>query len=421
MSEIQSAEEVETSPSRFVRLLFLSAVLGVVIALSFEAFETASHDLRDLIWHDWGSTGNQDVKTLLIATVGGLLMGVVISVIPGRGGPHPGEEHDLIPHEPPSLSTAMGVLVVGFIALVVGASLGPEGALIPGAVAVSMFGARLAQLQDGYGQIVSGAGLGALLAAMFGNPLAGAIPLLEFAPVSGVRLTILILPALVSSSTAALTLQALGAEAAGALPIGFSGSLSGDILWAILVGVVAGYLGLSVDRVVAFMRRFTRRIDAKSVILTTTLGGFVLGLIYLVGPSSIRFTGIPELAFLVEDAETAWTAASATVLKVVATAWCLAAGYRGGRIFPLAFVGGAAGLLIHFLVPSSPIWVLVACGLAASMATGLGMPVTAGLIAAVIVGPELLPLALIAVVVAHTVHLLAAQIVSVRAGSEFEG
>jgi hypothetical protein len=52
----------------------------------------------------------------------------------------------------------------------------------------------------------------------------------------------------------------------------------------------------------------------------------------------------------------------------------------------------------------------VAVGLAAAMATAMGTPATAALITASLLSPALLPLALIGIVTAHSVHLLADQL-----------
>ncbi len=100
-------------------------------------------------------------------------------------------------------------------------------------------------------------------------------------------------------------------------------------------------------------------------------------------------------------------------IKIAATALCLAAGYRGGKIFPVAFVGGGIGLALHLLVGSIPLYVAVAVGMAAAITTALGLPATAAITAASILAPEVLPLALLGLVAAYVVHLLADHLVSV--------
>jgi H+/Cl- antiporter ClcA len=158
------------------------------------------------------------------------------------------------------------------------------------------------------------------------------------------------------------------------------------------------------------LRTATRRIDQRSVVLTATLGGLGLGVLYVIGGPEVRFAGIPEILILVEEQPGVGVALFAVLVKLLATAWCLAAGYRGGKIFPITFLGAATGLAVHAVFDGLPVSVALGCGIAGALATGLGTPVTAALVAGVVLGPDLLPVAIISVVAAHTVHLLAAQL-----------
>jgi H+/Cl- antiporter ClcA len=139
------------------------------------------------------------------------------------------------------------------------------------------------------------------------------------------------------------------------------------------------------------------------------VGGLVLGVLYGIGGESIRFAGIPELLTVIADTSSPWRALFLAGMKVMATAWCLAVGYRGGMIFPAAFVGGAIGLAMHLALHTIPLEVAVAVGMAAAIATALRSPVTASLVAASVVTPALLPLAVLGVVTAHVVHLVGDQ------------
>ena len=87
------------------------------------------------------------------------------------------------------------------------------------------------------------------------------------------------------------------------------------------------------------------------------------------------------------DTDEVGHAVLAVAIKAIATALCVAAGYRGGRIFPVVFIGGGIGLVLHLLIDAIPVYVAVAVGLAAAMATALGTPATAALTAVVILPP----------------------------------
>jgi H+/Cl- antiporter ClcA len=395
-----------------VRLLAASAVLGVVVGLGFEAFETLMHHARDILWHDLIGDDPAAWATIALATAGGLVLGLALRFLPGHGGDHPADGHALIPDVEGRVLLAVSTLVVGFISLVAGASLGPEAAIIPSAAGISLVAARWFRLPGGLPRLMPGVGVSALLAAMFGSPLAGAVPLLEMTAGAAlpVPLVMVILPSLTASATAVITLQLLDAEPSGFLPLGYEGFAPGHVLWALALGVVAGAVGLAVARLVPLLRTVTRRIDQRSVVLTATLGGLGLGVLYVIGGPEVRFAGIPEILILVAESPDAGVALFAVAVKLLATAWCLAAGYRGGKIFPIAFLGAAAGLVVHALFDGLPVSVALGCGIAGALATGLGTPITAALVAGAVLGPEMLPVAVISVVVAHTVHLLAAQL-----------
>ncbi len=394
-----------------VRLLGTSAALGVIIALGFQGFTEVMHHAQHWVWHTVAGEEPSSLVTILIATAGGVALGVALLAVPGRGGPHPAEHHGLLSATPLPWPAILGSLVVGFVGLVAGASLGPEGAVIPAAVGVSVLAAGWARLPAKMTPLVQGSGLAALLASMFGSPIAGVVPLLEIVPAGAVpTMALLVLPSLTAASTAVLTQRVFDWSAVGRLPLEAVEFRPLHLVWAILIGVAAGGAGLMIDRATRLLRRVTTRLDARSVLLSTSVGGLALGVLYAVGGDEVRFAGIPELLSLAADTDSAWAAAAAVAIKILATSVCLAAGYRGGKIFPAAFVGGATGLAIHLAIGSVPLTLALAVGLSASMATALAFPVLAALNAAAILPPSVLPLAVLGIVAAHTVHLLAGQL-----------
>ena len=405
----------QPKPSAFVKLLLLCAALGVAVALVFVAFEAALEHTREWLWHTVAGEHPGWAITIGITTLGALAMGLGLRFLPGHGGPHPAESHGI---GEAGVDPAMGrprvigsVLVVGFLGLAVGASLGPEGAILPAVVGVSLLAARLGRAEGRVKLLVQGAGLGSLLAAMFGSPLAGVVPLLEVVPVApGAAMALLVLPALTASATATITLHVLDIEPAGFLPFTYDTFHASHLVWAVLIGVVAGAAGLLVDRAMHLFRSFTRRLDRTSVVLTAVAGGLGLGLLYVLGGETVRFSGIPELVLAVRTTTSPWRALLLAAVKVTATAWCLAAGFRGGKIFPAAYIGGMVGLSLHLFVHAIPVEVAWGVGLAAAMATALGTPVLAVLVVASVESPAMLPLAVIGVVAAPTVHLLGDQL-----------
>ena len=78
------------------------------------------------------------------------------------------------------------------------------------------------------------------------------------------------------------------------------------------------------------------------------------------------------------------------------------ASFRGGPVFPSIFVGGVAGILFSHL-PGLPITAGIAMGIGAMTAVMLRMPMTAVLLASLLLGPAgviAMPLVIVAVAVA---------------------
>lgn len=398
------------------RLLGVCALLGVLIALGFIGFEALLHRGQHYLWVTVIGHDPSNFSVISLAAVGGLALGLMLMLVPGHGGAHPADGHNILAGDDDAkIPVLLGILVVGLVGLCFGASLGPEGAVLPVAAGISVLLARWLRIPGPMGPLVKAAGLGALLAAMFGSPLAGLVPLMELIPSAALSsMAMLVLPSLTAGATAVLTLQVMDEVPIGRLPLDYIQFRPIHLVWAVVVGIVAGGAGLAVDRAIHLMRPITRRIDARSITLTTTLGGLVLGTLYVLGGEKVRFAGIPELLSLIDDEQQLWPVVAAIAIKVAATGLCLAAGYRGGKIFPVAFIGGATGLALHLAVTSIPLPVAVGVGLAASMATALGAPATAAIIAASLVSPALLPLALIGVVSAHAVHLLGGQLATAQ-------
>ena len=260
------------------RLLVVCAVLGVVIALGFVGFEELLHRGQHFLWVTVIGHQPSNVAVIALAAAGGLALGLALLLVPGHGGDHPADGHNILAGGDDRIPVLLGILFVGLIGLCFGASLGPEGAVLPVAAGISVLMAKWLHIPGPMGPLVKAAGLGALLAAMFGNPLAGLVPLMELIPTAALSsMAMLVLPSLTAGATAVLTLQVIDEVPIGRLPLEYIDFRPMHLVWAVVVGIIAGALGLVVHRAVTAMRPITRRLDSRSAILTTTLGGVQIG------------------------------------------------------------------------------------------------------------------------------------------------
>ncbi len=132
----------------------------------------------------------------------------------------------------------------------------------------------------------------------------------------------------------------------------YPGPALGDVASSVLIGAVAALVtALAVVALPVVHRLFHH---LRSPVLALGAGGLVLGLLGLLGGPLTLFKGLDEMKELAQQADTfAWsTILLMAVVKVAALVVAAAAGFRGGRIFPV-FIGVALGLSASSSCPPS--------------------------------------------------------------------
>lgn len=158
------------------------------------------------------------------------------------------------------------------------------------------------------------------------------------------------------------------------------------VLIAIALGMIAVWL-------FPHMHRLFNTI--QNPILRLGLGGFVLGLLALIGGEITLFKGLDEMKELAHSNQLfeMGPLLAITLTKLAALVVAAACGFRGGRIFPAVFVGVSLGLMLHQYAPDVPAAVTVSCAV-----MGMVLVVTRDgwlslfMAAAVVPGLKLLPL-----------------------------
>ena len=102
----------------------------------------------------------------------------------------------------------------------------------------------------------------------------------------------------------------------------------------------------------------------KNPILTLGIGGFLLGILGVVGGHITLFKGLDEMQQLAfSQTLTASDYMLIALVKLAALVLAAACGFRGGRIFPAVFVGVALGLMLHAHVDAVPAAITVSCAI----------------------------------------------------------
>lgn len=352
------------TPRQLAALSVPALAIGIVTALILWLLEAAAGALEDAVWSALPDALGIDPDgwwIVVVLTTTGLLVGICLTLLPGHGGPDSATTELFEP--PVKVRTLPGIAVVTLLALAGGVSLGPENPII--AINVSLTVALLARfiprIPVRLGMLMAASGT---IGALFDTPVAAALLLtgaLAAVRGGGSLWDKLFLP-LASAAAGATTMHLLGTP-----PMSFDVPPSAvdpvDVLVAVLVacGAVAiGMLGLYAFPLVH--RAFHA---LRNPILIATLGGFVLGLLGLLGGPITLFKGLDQIEQLLGDPDgySAADLALIVAVKLVALVVAASAAFRGGRVFPATFIGVAIGMLAHALVPSLPLGLAIASAL----------------------------------------------------------
>jgi H+/Cl- antiporter ClcA len=200
------------------------------------------------------------------------------------------------------------------------------------------------------------ASIGALLVAFVGSLVPVLVPLLLLAQqkkISPRTVTV----AVVAGVAAYITLYVIqlgSTNGYGTIPAATDVDVH-DFFGAALLGIVAVFVARGFDRTVHTFQRVTKLLDARLPwAASAAIFGTGLGVIYLAGGETIEFSGKDGAEILLERSAsyTALALAGLALAKLLATAWSLTTGYRGGVVFPSIFTAVATGLFAAHVASS---------------------------------------------------------------------
>jgi chloride channel protein, CIC family len=274
---------------------------------------------------------------------------------------------------PPAASVARAVHSIVIVAL--GASLGREAAPQQTGAALASTLSEWARLPEWQRRLLVACGAGAGMAAVYNVPLGGALFALEV--LLGTLTLPLVLPALACSLIAtAIAWVALPRSPTYTIPsYGVSAS---QIVWALLVGPLAGLAAVGYVRVIVRAHELRPRGWVRVVVpiaVFTALGAVAIVYPQLLGNGKnlvqlalVAQLGVALLAVLL-------------VLKPIATAACLGSGAPGGLFTPtLAYgvlLGGLLGKGWSELWPGAPLGSYAIIGGAAVLGASMQGPLAA--------------------------------------------
>ena len=411
---------------RYAALMLLAAFAGVVVSLAAWCFLEGTVQMQHLLFeHLPSSLGSGDGLPLwyLLAVLGlaGLVVGLAIARLPGRGGHVP--VHGLSASGSPAQGLdLLGVLLAGAGTIAFGLVLGPEAPLIAlgAGLALHTIRATRREVPEQGLLVVSAAGSFAAIAFIFSSPIIAAVLLIEATGLGGARQRIVLLPGLLAAGIGSLvsigigSLSGLSAADYALAPLDLpelSQPTLVEFAWALALSVV---VALAAHIVLRLGRETERIATPRPLAAAIIVGLLVAGLAFLFGvttdesPVGVLLSGQDQLPALVARAGTLSlsTLVLLIVFKGVAYGLCMGS-FRGGPTFPAVFLGTAGGIIAGGLPGLSTTPAVAICMAAATVAI-LHLPLSSIVLAILLTGEAGVgsaPLIIVAVVVAHMTTL----------------
>ncbi len=313
-------------------------------------------------------------------------------------------------------TSAPQLVAISAVSLIVGASLGPSFALV---IMGGAFGSWLAERKWAEGkadETYTLAGMAGGLGGAFTAPILGAFLVSELAPTPRERYVASIIPQLISATVGFIVFYLIVGQVfiqSFKLPR-YDFDMS-HMLVAVGLGFAAVAVVLVLVAMTAALKKASGLVSNRYAL--GAFGGALIGLAAFAMPLTLG-SGNAQLAAILETSAPLGIGLLIAVLvaKMVAVVVSMSIGFIGGNVFPMIFIGGTAGVIIHLIFPSIPIALAVSALMAAVPGSFLRAPVSLTLLAALSVGlePETTAPVVVAVITAYLLVAIIRYVVQQR-------
>jgi len=305
---------------------------------------------------------------------------------------------DTIHDEGPEIPVRMApmVLIGTVLTHLFGGSAGREGTAVQMGASLTDFLSHRLGLRGPLRRQLLAAGVAGGFGSVFGTPIAGTVFGLEFIVLGRIEYAALV-PALVASIVGDMTTRALGIghthyPAAPSVPL--TPLLLGK--WLLFAVAIALATTTFIELTHFLKKQGEKRVSRLPVRMF--IGGAAVILLWKVmGTSDYLGLGVPVIVRAFEDPALPPYAFAA---KLVFTAITLGAGFLGGEVTPLFFVGAALGNVLARLL-GLPVELGAGVGLAAVFAASSNTPLALSIMAMELLGANVFPHVVIVCVLAY--------------------
>ncbi len=410
MSLITSEQSSNFAPSSSSELSYQQIILcaaaigiagGLVATMYYYTLEACLH----FVWHTVPEFLAPYVSPEIVVTnyvwiattIGGFLVGLTLHFM-GL----PGEVAFVVDkvHQPGRISQQQtpAMIVASLLSISFGGSAGPEAPLVQINGSIGGWLGQKLQLTATTIRVLTFCGMSAALGAFFGAPLGGALFALEIPHRRGIEYYEALVPAVLSAILSFCVFRLVAGLTIGGMyhfaaipPLTLWNLLQGALLG--IVGALVAVIFVVVFRGVGYLCKFIEHYT----ILLATLGGLSIGLIAYLFPQTLFF-GEKEISTIVETGTKFGlvTLIAIALAKMLAVSCTLHSGFRGGFIFPLFYIGAAAGLAIALGIPQVHPTIAMVCMMAAVNVAITKTPISTTIILSVLSDTAMIPVIAIA-------------------------
>lgn len=280
------------------------------------------------------------------------------------------------------LKMAPLVLIGTIITHLFGGSAGREGTAVQMGGAIADQFTAIFKLQPSDRKTLIIIGISAGFAAVFGTPLAGAIFALEVLALSKISYKA-ILPSFLAAFIAdyCCTLWPV-IHTHYVIPTVPAFNLT-TLCWTIMAGILFGFAALIFSKSTHFFTATFKRVVDYPPFRPMIGGVFIALAVYMIGNTKYIGLGIPTI----QSAFTSPLNDYDFFLKILFTSFTLGAGFKGGEVTPLFFIGATLGNVLIWFIPL-PMALLAGMGFVAVFAGATHAPIACTLMGIELFGTQ---------------------------------